>query len=119
VAIFDYQNDVPGEIIWPENGEPKFVVPGHGSYGGWCDFSVMWMPRSWSFVAAVEQFYDPPDCDPVSFDGGSWQSEHTWHFVDGVWARPEPGANLMLRVQAEIIGAVVPASLGRVKALYR
>jgi hypothetical protein len=119
IAIFDFEDAVPGKILWPTNGEPLWVRPEIGSYCGWYDFRVDWMGPWNVFLAAVEQYYDPPNCDAVSFDAGSWQSEHTWYAVDGAWMRFDQGTNLMLRVQAELQGGVAPSSLGRVKALYR
>jgi hypothetical protein len=59
-----------------------------------------------------------PDCDAAAFDAGSWQVEHTWYRGDDDWAKTND-ATLMLRVLAELRGDVEPASLGRVKALYR
>jgi hypothetical protein len=88
-----------------------------GYLAGWYDFSVEWYPPSNTFVAAWEQFYDLPDCDAASFDAGAWQSDHSWARRDENWVRVE-GTNLMLRVRADLVGKVAPASLGRVKALY-
>jgi hypothetical protein len=79
---------------------------------------VEWYPPTNSFVAAWEQFYDSPECDAASFDDGGWHCEHSWYGYDGLWSKLD-AANFMLRVRADIIGAVAPASLGRVKALYR
>ncbi len=118
IAIFDYKAGVPGEIIWPANGEPQWVRPEIGYLAGWYDFSVEWIPSSYTFVAAWEQFYDLPDCDAASFDTGAWQSEHSWYKYDDDWAKVD-GTNLMLRVRADIVGDVAPASLGRIKALYQ
>ena len=118
IAIFDFESGVPGEMLWPHDGNPKWVRPEMACVEGWCDFSVMWVPRDVRFVAAWEQYYDLPDCDAASFDTGPWRGGHTWHRENGEWKKVE-GKNLMLRVIVDAGGAVAPASLGRVKALYR
>jgi hypothetical protein len=118
IAIFGYDGEVPGEIIWPVNGDPQWVKPDLVYAAGWCDFSVEWYPISDVFIAAREQFYDVPDCDAAAFDAASWQVEHTWFRGPDDWVKTND-ATLMLRVLAELRGDVEPASLGRVKALYR
>ena len=118
IAIFDFEGGVPGEMLWPENGVPKWVRPELGSFEGWCDFRVLCVPRDTTFIAAWEQFYDLPNCDAASFDTGAWRGDHTWYRQNGDWKRWE-GTNLMLRVRVASGGAVTPVSLGRVKALYR
>jgi hypothetical protein len=119
IALFAFQNGVPGEMMWPQSGEPKWVRPEIGYQAGWYDFPVDWYLPVNSFVAAWEQFYDPPDCDAISFDDGGWCCERTWRRGEGVWSKMDCSANLMVRVYAELMGGVAPASLGRVKALYR
>jgi hypothetical protein len=56
VAIFDYTDGVPGAILWPENGEPKLVIPDEGTIAGWYEFPVVWPPLGkWQFLVGQEQ----------------------------------------------------------------
>ena len=124
IAIFDF-DQVPGKIIWPTSGVPKFVK-GSGSHEfDWCEFDVGWTlpPGNDAFVVGQEQFYLPPACDPYCFDDNV---EHRWH----TWRKATPtrdwnlhysqarDKNVMIRVILTGDVGIQPASLGRVKALY-
>ncbi len=125
IALFDFAAGRPGERLWPEGTEGRYVKPGGAE--GFKTFWVNYYLNTKKFVAAVEQFYDYPDCDPyfcdtnATFLARSWQKElgKTWIPLAG--KNPYPYRNLMLRVIVRIgyseIG-VTPTSLGRVKALY-
>jgi hypothetical protein len=124
LAVFDLAGGKPGKIIWPKSGTPKFVMP----YGTpryictWCEFPVGYeLPRH-EFVVALEQFYNHPNCDSYGVGyGRGFGEQHTW-FKYGAqdWELTGIG-NWMFR--AVVAGptniSVAPASLGRVKALYR
>ncbi len=115
---------VPGSLIWPTAGGPYFFKPTGRT--GWHEIPVAWVLPAGvrKFVAAAEQYYDYPNCDPFLIDNNPTFRGHTWHYLAGKWepfyhAPIAPYRNLMLRV---VVGkesvAVAPTSLGRVKALY-
>lgn len=124
LAVFDFSAGKPGARLWPET-EGRFVKP-----GGTEEFKTFWVNyyiTKTKFVAAVEQFYDYPDCDPYfcdtnpTFLNHAWQKDGpaSWRYLVGHSSYPY--RNLMLRVifrtgYSEI--GVAPSSLGRVKALY-
>lgn len=125
LALFSFGGGVPGSRLWPEAGDPRYVQPTGGE--GFKEFWVDYFLKTPEFVAAVEQYYDYPNCDPYfcdsnpTFRGHSWQKEGAaaWKELTGI--EPYPYRNLMLRVivflnYSEI--GVLPSSLGRVKALY-
>lgn len=108
--------------MWPENGQPKFVIPEVSRNCNWYEFAVGWPPGDKRrFLVGQEQFFNWPECDPFCFDDGEdvADEKHTWFGYDGVWSKSEGPNNLMLRVVAGYYGAVAPTSLGRIKALYQ
>ncbi|NIT36078.1 MAG: hypothetical protein GTN49_06215 [candidate division Zixibacteria bacterium] len=125
LAVFDCSSGLPGARLWPEGQEGRYVKP--AGREGFKKFWVNYYLKTRKFVAAVEQYYDYPDCDPYFCDSNptflvhSWQKEPAkpWQPLSGL--QPHPYRNLMLRVIVHIgyseIG-VTPTSLGRVKALY-
>jgi hypothetical protein len=125
IALFDFAAGRPGERLWPEGAEGRYVKPGGAE--GFKTFWVNYYLKTKKFVAAVEQFYDYPNCDPyfcdtnATFLARSWQKELGKAWVPLAGKSPYPYRNLMLRVIVRIgyseIG-VTPTSLGRVKALY-
>lgn len=119
VALFDLIGGVPGTIIWPSGGKPKYVKPNISGEAGWCRFGVEWaLPASKkTFLAAMEQYYDPPKCDGLCSDNEMYNKGHTWRHYK-TWERYY-WHNFMMRVVVGEASAVLPASLGRVKALYR
>jgi hypothetical protein len=128
VAIYDFVgggDPQPGERLWPESGGYFFKPTGpKGEY--WVEVPVYWTTANVSFVAAMEQIYDQPRCDPFAVDSNRTFLRHSWSYYGGLWERLEtmsdPYFNLMLRVVVEdraYVPAVAPTSFGRVKALYR
>jgi hypothetical protein len=123
IAIFDFDTS-PGSIIWPESREPKYVVGSGENPYEWCEFDVGWtLPRGHeTFVVGQEQFFRGLACDPYCLDDDEVFRLHTWYKM-GIqnWRlrTSGTGANLMLRVILRTDPAVEPASLGRVKALFR
>jgi hypothetical protein len=125
IALFEFSSGLPGARLWPATAEGRYVRPsgdeGFNTY--WVDYYL----NTTKFVAAVEQFYDYPNCDPYFCDGNptflarSWQNEEGKSWVPLAGKDPYPYRNLMLRVIVRTgfsdIG-VTPVSLGRVKALY-
>ena len=124
MAIFSFGGGVPGSIIWPTSGTPKFILPTGTT--GWKDFDVTWvLPGAKKFMAAWEQFYNYPNADPFLIDGNPTFMGHSWQYLQGSWAPFEqenvlPYRNVMVRmiVDNEQNPAVAPSSIGRVKALY-
>ena len=119
LGVFDFSANIPGRLLWPESGTPKFVIGTGGPGPVWCEFAVSWnLPSGHrKFVAAMEQFYDVPNCDIMGYDSYQGVPEHSWYKLS-IWYRVR-FYNLMIRVFVEEVDAVAPASLGRVKALYR
>ena len=125
IGIYAMAGGVPGSMMWPTSGNPKFVMP-TGTWYGWKDFDVNWvLPGAKEFLAAQEQFYDfpSPGGDPFLIDDNPTFLGHSW-MCDGAGWRPfehqvtTPYRNLMIRVIVEETLAIAPTSLGRVKALY-
>ncbi|HUU56599.1 MAG TPA: hypothetical protein VMW93_04590 [bacterium] len=119
IGIYSFTS-VPGSLLWG----PRFVI-GSGSGNTWCDFSVGWtLPAGPdAFLAAVEQYYNWPNCDAFTVDTNTNFLRHSWQYYGGNWSLLSPGVelyrNLMLRVVVDNeTVAVSPSSLGRVKALY-
>jgi hypothetical protein len=118
LGIYDFTGSVPGSLLWG----PKFVIP--TGTAGWKEFSVGWtLPAEVNkFVAAQEQFYNYPNCEPYMVDNNPTFMGHSWQYYGGAW-RLHVGyqnyRNVMLRVIVDnsTLG-VAPSSLGRVKALY-
>jgi hypothetical protein len=128
VAIYEFKgvpSPVPGEMIWPTSGAGRFFLPAGQSGHGWVSVPINWVVTT-SFVAAVEQVYDAPDCDPFAVDSNPTELGHTWSYYRDLWRRFEstadPYRNAMLRVVIEDLPyrpSVSPASFGRVRALFR
>lgn len=120
-ALFSFSS-APGSMIWPPSGIPKWGI-GSGENAGWFDVSVGWqLPAGTTkFVAALDQYYNNPDFDPAAGDIGP-NTNHTWVYQENAWNLSNGSNrdfNLMLRVVVEKNTAVQPASLGRVKAVYK
>jgi hypothetical protein len=128
VAIyeFDNYNRIPGEMLWPTGGTGYFFKPSGLNGEVWVDVPVNWVTSGVCFVAAMEQAYDQPRCDPFAVDTNRNFLEHSWMLYGGSWkllqTTSDPYFNLMLRVVVEYLPywpAVAPSSIGRVRALYR
>jgi len=115
IGICSFQGGVPGSLLWG----PEFVIP---TQEGWNEFDAdCFLGSRPRFLAFWDQVYSYPNGDTLCFDTGPARS-HLWTYYGGSWG-PYVGAeaNLMLRVRVddEHNPAVAPASIGRVKALYR
>jgi len=115
IGIYSFSGGLPGALLWG----PKFVMP---TQEGWNNFRVDYFLGSRTkFLACWDQLYNYPDCDTLCFDTGP-SRRGKWIYSGGLWG-PYIGvnANLMLRVQVddEHNPGVAPASVGRVKALFR
>ncbi len=122
IALFGFSGS-PGRMMWPESGVPMFVR-GSGNGYVWCEFPVGWtLPGgTTALLAAQEQYYSYPHCDPYCFDNNATDLGRTWQtsppstgwnlFAAGTYR------NLMLRVFVADTQEITPASLGRIKALY-
>ncbi|NIT37184.1 MAG: hypothetical protein GTN49_11935 [candidate division Zixibacteria bacterium] len=128
-AFYNFVGGVPASMLWPTSGNPYFFKPSAGIEGHiWVEFDVNWNCPTPAFVAAQEQFYNNPNCDPFSVDLNPTNLKHSWQYYNARWALLEldfPGAgpyrNLMVRVWVEPgieFPGVAPSSIGRVKALY-
>jgi hypothetical protein len=129
VAIFSWVDEGPGTIIWPEDGDEYFFEPAGLPHGDvWADLQVNWMCPDYRFVVAVNQYYDEPDCDPLALDDNPKPSGHSWMYVNNAWSKFDPSslnidyANLKIRAVVQDSGvehSMTPASIGRIKTLYR
>jgi hypothetical protein len=126
IAVYSFAGGVPGAMIWPTSGNPRFVMP-TGANGAWQDFDVSWvLPGIKKFLPAWEQFYDHPACDPFATDNSTIFSGHSWLYSSGSWQPYQvtgvtaPYRNVCVRmiVDNEQNPAIAPSSIGRVKALY-
>jgi hypothetical protein len=127
VGVFNFSGSVPGSLMWPTGGGGYFFKPSGLSGHVWVEINVGWTCPVTAFAAAQEQFYNWPNCDPWAVDTNPTFLRHSWQYYGGSWSplssasiEIAPYYNLMLRVVVdnETLG-VAPASLGRVKALYR
>ena len=127
-AFYSFKGGVPGSMLWPTSGNPHFFKPSAGIQAHiWVEFDVGWTCPSVKFVAAQEQFYNYPNCDPFSLDNNTSFRGHSWLYFEGTWQPfPDyenltPYRNAMIRVWVETgqeFPGVAPSSIGRVKALY-
>ncbi len=126
LAFFNFRGSVPGSRLWPTASGGYFFKPSGLQGHVWVECPVGWTCPSTSFVAAEEQFYNWPYCDPWTVDNNPTFRRHSWNYYAGQWGplsqvnvEISPYYNLMLRVVVddETVG-VAPTSLGRVKALY-
>jgi hypothetical protein len=123
VGIYNFSS-VPGSLLWPTAGGGYFFKPSGLQGHIWVDIPIGWTCPSTAFVAAVEQYYNYPNCDPFALDSNPTFRGHSWQYYQGSWSPYEsssvaPYRNVMLRavVDNTTLG-VAPQSLGRVKALY-
>jgi hypothetical protein len=127
-AFYNFGGGVPGSMLWPTSGGGYFFKPSGGIESHiWVEFNVNWVCPSQAFVAAQEQFYNYPNCDPFSLDNNPSFVGHSWEYIGGAWApfteysNLTPYRNIMIRVWVETgqqFPGVAPSSVGRVKALY-
>jgi hypothetical protein len=125
LAVYSFST-VPGSMLWPTSGGGYFFKPSAGIQAHiWVECDINWTCPSVKFLAAEEQFYNHPNCDPYAVDNNTVFMRHSWHYYQGPW---EPASyrepyeayrNVMLRVfvDDETVN-VSPTSVGRVKALY-
>jgi hypothetical protein len=114
-------------MLWPTSGHPYFFKPSNPDIQShiWVEFNIDWTCPSVKFLAAQEQFYNNPTCDPFSVDNDTNFKGHSWEYAQGQWSplstSADPYKNLMVRLWIEPgqeFPAVAPSSIGRVKALY-
>jgi hypothetical protein len=120
LGVYARVGGVPGSLIWG----PKFAIGTSSNYA-WHDFAVDWSLPSGlkTFLPAIEQYYNYPNCDPHVCDNNSTFLQHSWVYYGGSWSPNTNGTgyfNIMLRVvmDNEHNPGVLPTSVGRVKALY-
>jgi hypothetical protein len=119
VAIFEFVGTVPGSVLWG----PKFIKP-RRTTPGWVRCKVNWTLPAGNdrFVAAMEQYYDYPECDCFATDDNLTASGHSWQYVEDSWAYFGGNygyKNIMLRVVVDNVTVrMTPTSLGRIKGLY-
>jgi len=128
IGIFNFAGGVPGSRLWPASGGGYFFKPSGAGGHVWVECPVNWTCPAVKFVAAQEQYYNWPNCDPWSVDTNYTFRHHSWNYYGGAWTPLtsvlvdiKPYYNLMLRVWLETghtFPGVEPSSLGRVKALY-
>jgi len=118
-GVWSFAGGAPGSLLWG----PTFV---RGTAFGWNSYAVGWtLGAVTAFVMAFEQYYDYPNCDPVTTCAhGAGSGDHSWIRYGGAWHHWWETGNgnfaLMIRcIVDNSYSGVAPASLGRVKALYR
>ena len=123
LGFYSFGGGVPGSMLWPTSGGGYFFKPSAGIQAHiWVECDINWVCPSTKFVAAEQQFYRYPQCDPFSLDNNTSFQGCSWQYSQGVWS-PYEGfyvyRNVMIRVFVdEDTSAVAPTSVGRVKALY-
>ncbi len=125
IAFYNFYGGVPGSRLWPTGSPGYFFRPSGLTGHVWVECDINWVCPSRAFVAAENQFYNHPNCDPFSVDSNETFREHSWEYYEGTWAplstSADPYRNLMLRLWVETgytFPGVAPSSMGRVKALY-
>ncbi len=128
VALYSFEgwpNPRPGERLWPTAETGYFYKPSGRRGRVWVEVPIDWVTGRTSFVAAMEQVYNDPNCDPFAVDTNRKRLGHSWSYYNNQWYEYEetsdPYFNLMIRVVVEDMPyapAVAPASFGRIKALY-
>jgi hypothetical protein len=133
LAFYSFAGDVPGSMLWPTGGTPRFFKPNNPDIQShlWVEFDINWVCGEKQFMAAQEQYYKYPACDAFALDDSVTFSGHSWDRTQGPWQpfseyeNLGPYRNAMIRVYVEpypwhhdSIRAVAPSSIGRVKALY-
>jgi hypothetical protein len=125
LGFYGVVGGVPGSMLWPTSGGGYFFKPNAPIQGHiWVECDINWTCPATRFVAAEEQYYRYPNCDPFSLDNSTTSTGYSWMRSKGAWSRFEvesvlPYRTLMIRVLVEEdTAAVTPTSLGRVKALY-
>jgi hypothetical protein len=128
VGVFAFAGGVPGSRLWPASGGAYFFKPSGVTGNVWAECPVDWVCPTPYFLAAQQQYYNWPNCDPWSVDDNALFREHSWNYYAGFWSPLsnvlvgiKPYYNLMLRVRVETgytFPGVEPCSLGRVRALY-
>jgi len=125
LGFYNFAGGVPGSMLWPTGGGGYFFRPS-GSIQShiWVECDINWTCPTTKFVAAEEQYYAYPDCDPFSLDNNATFMRHSWKRSSGTWnpygeSTTDPYRNVMIRVVVdEDPAGVTPTSVGRVKALY-
>ena len=125
LGFYTFAGGVPGSMLWPTGGGGYFFKPSAGIQAHvWVECDINWTCPAAKFVAAEQQYYRYPNCDPFSLDSNPNFVRHSWMRSRGTWSPFEtesvlPYRNVMIRVFVdEDTAAVAPMSLGRVKALY-
>jgi hypothetical protein len=127
LALYDLRTGTPGSMMWPASGEGSYYKPAGVTGTAWVEVPVGWVTTAPKFVAAVEQFYNHPNCDPFAVDTNPTFLKHSWMYCAGIpWrymteVASDPYFNLMLRLTVSDgvgRGVAVPTSWGRIKAAY-
>jgi hypothetical protein len=129
IALWDDTFSEPGDIIWPLDGNAKFVDKNElqARYDeGWVDLDVNYSLSETKIYGCMEQYFNHPDADPFCVDTNTEDQGHSWQNNGTEWRRMETGDlgdinnnNLMLRLRVTPSKGVSTTSLGTVKALYR
>jgi hypothetical protein len=122
-GVYSFAGGIPGSMMWPTSGGGYFFVPTGPE--GWKECAVTWVLPSGvrKFVAAMEQFYNNPNCDPYIVDSTTVFCGHCWQYYEGAWSEHQgyqgyKNVGLRVVIDNEQNPAVIPMSAGRVKALY-
>jgi len=105
LGVFDFRGSVPGSRLWPTAGGGYFFKPSGLNGHVWVEVNIGWTCPTTAFVAAEEQFYNWPNCDPSAVDNNPTFLRHSWLYSGGTWSplssasiEIAPYYNLMLRV---------------------
>jgi len=128
IGFYNFRGGVPGSMLWPTGGGGYFFKPTGVTGHVWVECDINWTCPTVAFLAAEEQFYNWPTCDPWAVDNNTNFRKHSWYYYEGTWSpmtgvnvEISPYYNLMLRVWVETgytFPGIAPSSIGRVKALY-
>ncbi len=124
LSVYAFRGGMPNEKLWPSSGRGYFFKPSgvHGHV--WVECPINWICPTMAFVAAQEQWFFYPNCDPFCLDTNPTYKTHSWIYIFNNWSGMNllvPYQNLMFRALVETgyeFPGVAPTSLGRVKALY-
>ena len=124
ISFWSFAGGAPGSKLWPTGSSGYYFKPSAGAGHVWVECDVNWTCPNSAFVAAEEQYYNYPNCDPFEVDNNMTFLYHSWQYQSNAWQYftndPEPYRNLMIRVIVDTNAnpGVAPTSIGRIKALY-
>jgi hypothetical protein len=80
IGFYNFGGGVPGSLLWPTGGTGYFFKPSGAAGHVWVEADINWTCPTTRFVAAHEQFYNYPNCDPFSVDTNETYLGHSWEY---------------------------------------